>query len=30
VLTLGLESVVSRFCVGLARSHYHVERHVPE
>ena len=28
-LTLGLEKVVSHFCVGLARSHYHVERFVP-
>jgi 5-methylthioadenosine/S-adenosylhomocysteine deaminase len=29
-LTLGLEKAVSHFCVGLARSHYHVERFVPE
>ena len=28
-LTLGLEKAVSHFCVGLARSQYHVERFVP-
>jgi hypothetical protein len=24
-----LELIVGTFCVGLARQHYHVERHVP-
>jgi guanine deaminase len=28
-LAFGLEKVVSHFCVGLTRSHYHVERFVP-